>query len=194
MTVTFIEDKPRNHGEKELPMRRLPLNSFVYFALVLALGGSIGSSAPAAADISRKAPADVVGPADNAVATETVVLGPNTILAEAAPVYQQVGVASWYGGRHQGRLTASGEVFDENKLTAAHLTLPLDTKARVTNLTNGRSVEVMVNDRGPYVHGRVIDLSTRAAHELGMAQRGLALVRIEVVQDTVDDRMIGAGL
>ena len=95
----------------------------------------------------------------------------------------QVGLASWYGNQHQGRLTASGERFDEHKLTAAHRTLPLDTKVKVTNLENGKSVEVKVNDRGPYIPGRVLDLSTQAAKALGMEKEGLALVRIEVVPE-----------
>jgi rare lipoprotein A (peptidoglycan hydrolase) len=100
--------------------------------------------------------------------------------AASAPLpYQEVGVASWYGRANQGRRTASGQRFDGNKLTAAHRSLPLHTVARVTNLENGRSVEVTVNDRGPYVHGRVIDLSTRAAAALGMTHAGLAVVRIE---------------
>ncbi|HEY0525770.1 MAG TPA: septal ring lytic transglycosylase RlpA family protein, partial [Stellaceae bacterium] len=93
------------------------------------------------------------------------------------PVYEEVGTASWYGPWHQGRKTASGERFDMNALTAAHPSLPLDTKARITNLENGRSVEVTVNDRGPYVRGRVIDLSKRAAEKLGMKKQGTATVR-----------------
>src|SRR5689334_22706127 len=71
----------------------------------------------------------------------------------------EVGVASWYGARHHGRPTASGTPFDMHKLTAAHKRLPLDTRVRVTNLSNGRTVEVTVTDRGPYANGRVIDLS-----------------------------------
>jgi rare lipoprotein A len=110
-------------------------------------------------------------------------VAPDTVLAEAIPEYRQIGVASWYGGRHQGRLTASGEVFDENKLTAAHRTLPLVSWARVTNLENGRSIAVRVNDRGPYIDGRVIDLSTRAAEKLGMTEQGLARVEIEVLPE-----------
>lgn len=97
----------------------------------------------------------------------------------------QVGIASWYGNQHQGRLTASGEPFDEGKLTAAHRTLPLDTRLKVTNLENGRSIEVKVNDRGPYIAGRMLDLSTLAAKMLGMEKEGLALVRIEILQQQV---------
>jgi rare lipoprotein A len=107
----------------------------------------------------------------------------STGLVAGVPGFGEVGIASWYGGRHQGRLTASGEVFDENLLTAAHRTLPLETWARVTNLENGRSVEVKVNDRGPYIDGRVIDLSTRAAAELQMTVQGLAVVRIEALPE-----------
>jgi rare lipoprotein A len=100
---------------------------------------------------------------------------------EPEPVFEQVGKASWYGRHHQGKLTASGERFDMNELTAAHRSLPLDTRAKVTNLANGRSVEVTVNDRGPYVKGRVIDLSARAARELGLKKQGVGRVRIEVM-------------
>ncbi len=97
--------------------------------------------------------------------------------------FRQVGTASWYGRHHKGRRTASGERFDPAELTAAHRTLPLDTRVRVTNLANGRSVEVTVNDRGPYIKGRVIDLSAHAAKVLGMTEKGLAKVLIEAVAD-----------
>ncbi len=98
-----------------------------------------------------------------------------------APIYEEIGIASWYGRWHQGRLTASGQPFDMNKLTAAHPTLPLNTRARVTNMENGKSIEVRVNDRGPYVKGRAIDLSAKAAEKLGMMKQGLSVVRIEVL-------------
>ena len=93
--------------------------------------------------------------------------------------FEQTGQASWYGGRHHGRTTASGEKYDMNRLTAAHRTLPLGTAVRVTNLDNGRAVEVIINDRGPYVGARVIDLSREAARRLDMEREGLAPVRIE---------------
>jgi rare lipoprotein A len=89
------------------------------------------------------------------------------------------GQASWYGPGFHGRKTASGEIFDQGKLTAAHKTLPLGTKAKVTNLENGNTVEVEINDRGPYVGQRVIDLSRAAANALGFVESGLTLVRIE---------------
>ena len=93
-------------------------------------------------------------------------------------VVQQAGLASWYGKHWRGRKTASGMIFDERQLTAASLVLPLSTRARVTNLQNGRSVGVLVNDRGPYAGNRVMDLSERAATVLGMTQSGLAQVVI----------------
>ena len=89
------------------------------------------------------------------------------------------GQASWYGPGFHGKKTASGEIFDQGRLTAAHKTLPLGTKAKVTNLENGTSVEVEINDRGPYVGDRVIDLSRAAANALGFVESGLTMVRIE---------------
>src|SRR5215213_962053 len=100
--------------------------------------------------------------------------------AREAPEYVERGEASWYGPGFHGRKTASGERFDQQKLTAAHMELPLGTKAIVTNLENGRSVEVEINDRGPYVPGRAIDLSKAAAREIGMIEAGVAPVLVEV--------------
>jgi rare lipoprotein A len=97
----------------------------------------------------------------------------------------QVGLASWYGPDHNGRVTASGAIFDAGKLTAAHRSLPFNTHVKVTNLRNGKSVDVVINDRGPGVKGRAIDLSQRAARQLGMAGKGLALVRIERLTNTI---------
>jgi rare lipoprotein A len=105
---------------------------------------------------------------------------PTPVALPAAPAFSQVGEASWYGSFHHGRKTASGEIFDMNDLTAAHRTLPLGTEARVTNLENGKSVTVTVNDRGPYKNGRIIDLSRRAAQALGIKEQGVATVRVEV--------------
>jgi peptidoglycan lytic transglycosylase len=93
----------------------------------------------------------------------------------------QVGVASWYGAQFQGRTTASGEPFDMYAMTAAHPNLPFGTKVRVTNLANGRSVVVRINDRGPYAKKRIIDVSRRAAEQLGFRRAGVAKVRIEVI-------------
>jgi rare lipoprotein A len=109
---------------------------------------------------------------------------PQPAAAPPAPVFEQTGKASWYGPWHHGRKTASGEKFDMNDLTAAHRTLPLGTEAKVTNLENGKSVTVTVNDRGPYKNGRIIDLSKRAAEELGIKDQGLAQVKIQVMPDS----------
>jgi len=94
--------------------------------------------------------------------------------------YEEVGVASWYGKQYHGRKTASGETFKMNGLTAAHRTLPLGITAKVTNLDNGRSVKVRINDRGPFVEGRILDVSYGAAKKLDMVRAGLARVRIEI--------------
>ena len=92
---------------------------------------------------------------------------------------KQVGVASWYGRNRKGKKTASGQPFDPNKLTAAHRTLPLGSKAKVTNLKTGESTEVTINDRGPYVRNRSIDLSSAAAKQIGITKQGVAPVKIE---------------
>ena len=92
-----------------------------------------------------------------------------------------MGMASWYGEEYHGRPTASGEIFDMYKLTAAHRKLPLGTRLRVTNLKNRKRVIVKVNDRGPFVRGRIIDLSYGAARKIGMIEDGVAKVRIEIV-------------
>ena len=93
--------------------------------------------------------------------------------------YDRTGVASWYGHPFHGRLTANGERYDMNDVSAAHPTLPLPSRVRVTNLENGRQLVVRVNDRGPFIDGRVIDLSRRAAQLLGFYRKGLAEVRVE---------------
>lgn len=92
------------------------------------------------------------------------------------------GVASYYGERFDGRRTASGIRFDMNAMTAAHRTLAFGTRVSVTNKANGRSVDVVINDRGPFTGGRTIDLSKGAAREIGMLGRGVAPVRLEVVE------------
>ncbi len=95
--------------------------------------------------------------------------------------YDRTGIASWYGPNFLGRRTADGEIFNENAITAAHKTLPLPSIVRVTNLENGRSLIVRVNDRGPFVNGRIIDLSRRAAQLLGFAVAGTARVRVQIM-------------
>ncbi|MEE8441137.1 MAG: septal ring lytic transglycosylase RlpA family protein [Spirochaetia bacterium] len=103
-----------------------------------------------------------------------------TVRAEDT-AHELEGYASWYGGKFQGRLTANGEVFDTAMLTAAHKTLPFGTIVEVTHLGNFRTVEVRINDRGPFVEGRVIDLSRAAADALDMAGEGVAPVRLKIL-------------
>jgi rare lipoprotein A len=109
--------------------------------------------------------------------------GPRTSKRPRSKPYQ-VGTASWYGEQFQGKQTASGELFNMHDFTAAHLTLPLGTYVKVTNLRNGRTVVVRINDRGPVVDGRIIDVSYNAARALGFRQGGLQRVRLDVVQPT----------
>lgn len=93
----------------------------------------------------------------------------------------QYGKASWYGGKFHGRRTANGERFNKHSFTAAHKRLPFGTIIRVTNLRNGKDVYVRINDRGPYVLGRIVDISRAAAEAIGFKKRGVARVRVEVI-------------
>ncbi len=102
----------------------------------------------------------------------------------AGQSYQtQTGLASYYGGRFHGRRTASGERYDKKKLTAAHKSFPFGTLVRATNLKNGKSVIVRINDRGPYARGRVIDLSTRAAQTIDLIRPGITKVKLEILKN-----------
>ena len=107
-------------------------------------------------------------------------LGPLPVIFQAMPK-SEVGVASWYGSERQGKTTASGEIFDMNRLTAAHQELPLGTTVRVTNLVNLKSIVLRINDRGPGIDGRLIDVSWAAAKRLGFVNAGLTLVEVEIV-------------
>lgn len=147
-------------------MRRL-----VWLSVVFVLTGC--STVSRAPEIAAPAPARIATPAAPAT--------PPGVPPAAPPA--QAGKASWYGDAHHGKKTASGEPYDMNALTAAHRTLPLGTKVRVRNVDNGRTVVVRVNDRGPYVDGRVIDLSRAAARHLGDLDTGIFNVRVEVLED-----------
>jgi rare lipoprotein A len=107
--------------------------------------------------------------------------------------YDETGVASWYGPGFVGHSTASGETYDENAMTAAHKTLPLPTLVRVTNLENGRQIQLRINDRGPFVNDRIIDLSRRAAQLLGVEQQGTAKVRVQVMAEESRALALSAG-
>lgn len=97
--------------------------------------------------------------------------------------YDETGIGSWYGDEFAGKLTANGEIFDPTKITGAHKTLPMPSVVRVTNLDNGRSLVVRINDRGPFVAGRIIDLSREAARLIGFKDAGIAKVRVQILTE-----------
>ena len=146
-------------------------------AVTLAMVGLMGAG-PVQAD--ELAPGDRIASLTETVATldESIRIAP-----PAEPVFETIGQgeASYYGHELAGNRTASGERFDPYGLTAAHRTLPLGTKLRVTNVANGRSVIVRINDRGPFVRSRLIDVSLGAAREIQMVRAGKAQVRLEIV-------------
>jgi rare lipoprotein A len=111
-----------------------------------------------------------------------VVMGRSYTPMTSHQPYRARGIATWYGRRYHGKPTASGEPYDMYAMTAAHTTLPIPSYARVTNLKNGRSVVVRVNDRGPFVDGRIIDLSYTAAHRIGVLGGGSAMVEVEAIR------------
>ncbi len=111
----------------------------------------------------------------------TLLGGCSVVRAPAVSEVDEVGTASWYGIAERGRPTASGEPMDPGQMTAAHPSLPFGTKVRVTDLTTGKAIEVRINDRGPFVDHRIIDLSHEAARRLGMLERGVAPVQVRVV-------------
>lgn len=111
-----------------------------------------------------------------------VALGVRYHVMDSAEGYSERGLASWYGPKFHGRKTSSGEVFDMHQMSAAHKTLPLSTWVEVTHLDSGRSVTVRVNDRGPFVEGRIIDLSYQAALALGITDEGVAPVEVRTIR------------
>ena len=106
--------------------------------------------------------------------------------------YNKTGIASWYGPGFDGKMTANGETYDQNALTAAHKTLPMPSIVQVTNLENGRSIKVTINDRGPYAFSRIIDMSRRGAQLLGFHRKGTAKVHVEILAD--ESRMLAHSL
>ena len=122
------------------------------------------------------------GCATSSVPARSTIVVTTPTRAGGVPSEGTEGRASWYGREQHGHLTASGERFDMYALTAAHRTLRMNTRVRVTHLANGRQIEVRINDRGPYSKGRIIDLSYAAARALQMLDAGVAQVRIEVLK------------
>jgi rare lipoprotein A len=122
-----------------------------------------------------------VEPLHRAANRPYAVLGREYVPATTLKPYQERGVASWYGRKFHGQKTSTGETYDMYAMTAAHPTLPLPSYARVTSVASGRSVVVRVNDRGPFLHGRIIDLSYAAAHRIGIAQNGSGEVDVQAI-------------
>jgi rare lipoprotein A len=150
---------------------------FVTVLVVIALAASCAERKVPMAP--QTAPQVAPAPATPALVTPPAL---SSATAVAGPVYRETGVASWYGKDFQGRKTASGEVFDMYGMSAAHRTLPLGTVIRVTNLENYKSLTVRVNDRGPFVKNRFLELSYGAAKELGFVAQGTATVKIETLE------------
>lgn len=157
--------------------------------LALLLGACAGDPYAPTLSPSRPGPA---GSGYGAAAPHAGLAGPQvgraysvngrTYVPHVQPGYDRVGIASWYGRRYHGRRTASGQRYDMNGHTAAHPTLPFGTRVRVTNLANGRAVALTINDRGPFVKGRIIDLTRHAAAELDFLRAGTARVRVQISQ------------
>ena len=125
--------------------------------------------------------ATLQAPSNTATPSQSVPVKPTTKTSPAAQTkLPQTGEASWYGAQHQGKQTASGKTFDQARLTAAHRSLPFGSKIKVTNLANGKSVEVEIADRGPFAENRIIDLSQAAAKALEMLESGTTTVRLEL--------------
>jgi rare lipoprotein A len=140
----------------------------------LVLQGCTTVPGPAETDTPAEAPAPPRKPTPD----------PSASKRPAAPAaLPQTGQASWYGAAHHGKRTASGALYDQTKLTAAHRSPPFGTRVMVTNLSNGKSVEVEITDRGPYAGNRIIDLSRAAAQALGMVDAGTASVRLEAASN-----------
>jgi rare lipoprotein A len=158
------------------------------------VSGWIQTGSPDRIDVSEDYQTPVFRRKRQSLRTESFVLIQKKILLAPAlamlaflptsPLQANVadGVASYYGERFDGRRTASGVRFDMNAMTAAHRTLAFGTQVTVTNTANGRSVDVIINDRGPFIHGRTIDLSKGAAREIGILNRGVAPVRLQIVR------------
>lgn len=159
--------------------------------LVLQLTGCSSTTPKGGGDYAPPKPRDISGVTDAVPRAEPysrygnpesyVVFGKRYYTKKDSKGYQEQGIASWYGSKFHGRRTSSGEVYDMYQMTAAHKSLPLPTYARVTNLRNGRSIIVKINDRGPFHNNRIIDLSYVAAARLGILENGTGLVEVEAI-------------
>ncbi len=161
-------------------MRRRLAESLAVLLSIASLGAG-AASGPSSLEAAKVTPPPVIEIGTGRHKTRKT-NSPKSAVSKAKPY--QVGTASWYGVQFQGKPTASGEPFDMRDFTAAHPSLPLGTFVKVTNLRNGKAVVVRINDRGPVVDGRIIDVSYNAARALGFNDRGLQRVRLELYQPT----------
>ena len=170
-----------------LSVPRTTLNSPVVCLTLLA---SLAQSCAAISDLSQGNDPSLIGneniPGNANIQNVSIESGGQKKSPKPPTKHTLSGTASWYGPGFHGKKTASGEIYDQTKFTAAHKTLPLGSKARVTNLDNGSSVVVEINDRGPFVAGRIIDVSRAAAGALGFTESGIAPVRVELIAEPTD--------
>jgi rare lipoprotein A (peptidoglycan hydrolase) len=174
---------------RELSVPRTIQNSPVVCLMLVAL---LAQSCAAISDLSRQNDQSLIDNENipgNANIQKVSIKSDGQKLSKPATQRVLNGTASWYGPGFHGKKTASGEIYDQTKFTAAHKTLPLGSKARVTNMDNGSTVEVEINDRGPFVEGRIIDLSRAAARALGLVESGTAPVRVELIADRTGARL-----
>jgi rare lipoprotein A (peptidoglycan hydrolase) len=171
---------------RELSVPRTTQNSSVVCLMLLAL---VAQSCTAISDLSRQNDPSLIGngniPGDADIQKASI---ESNGQKSPKPRTEHIisGIASWYGPGFHGKKTASGEIYDQTKFTAAHKTLPLGSKARVTNLDNGSTVVVEITDRGPFVAGRIIDVSRAAAGALGFTESGTAPVRVELIAEPTE--------
>ncbi len=160
----------------------------LFLLLVAALLSGCGKHKPTQAQVppppslpqEKEKPAETAPPAETPAANEKI-----EVPAGAKPIFEETGLASWYGAPYHNRRGSNGEVYDMNAMTAAHLTLPLGSIVRITNVKTGNSALVRITDRGPFVVGRIVDLSLAAAKALDVYLPGTAKVRLEVLQAPV---------
>lgn len=160
--------------EPAAPLARA-LGLLMLALLLAACAGTRGSARIELADIPREPRSRYGNPPSYEVS------GKRYYVMDSADGFVERGIASWYGPKFHGRKTSSGEIYDMHAMTAAHKSLPLPTYVRVTNLENGRSLILKVNDRGPFVRNRIIDLSYAAAHELDIVAKGTGLVEVRAL-------------
>ena len=166
-------------------MKKIPLLFCLCFILASCSHKPARIAVAPAPQVEQEQPAPEGTPPVEAEKTTPPELPPNPgaeVASESKPLLVETGVASWYGAPYHNRRGSNGEIYDMNAMTAAHRTLPLGSIVRVTNLASSKSAVVRITDRGPFIEGRIIDLSQAAAKQIGLVQRGTGHVRVEVLK------------